>query len=127
MYWNYEAAVLQIIVCWQSINVAVVVNFGSVFRAAWCRNYVLIFFLILFDSLVLGSLFDTTGSLSCIFSVNCPRKRNQLPHKFRIELFILMLGNLAALVAWEAIIVIGPVANFLRKNYHQPKRRNLKL
>lgn len=116
LYWNYESQVVCLTVVWQGINAAVLVNFGSAFRAMWIKNYLLIFFLMFLYFVTLYTLFDPIGTnFSCFFSINCPYMRNQLPSKFRLQLFSLMCGNLAALVLWETLVVIGPVGNALRK------------
>lgn len=41
---NYEAEVISLVILFQYFNNAAVVNFGSVFRQSWWRNYVLVVF-----------------------------------------------------------------------------------
>lgn len=66
---NYEAEIISLVIIFQFFNNAALVNFGSVFRQSWWRNYVLvIFWCCFFVSTSYLTLADP-NPYSCIVSI----------------------------------------------------------
>jgi magnesium-transporting ATPase (P-type) len=67
---NYESSVLFIVGGFQFISSAMALNFGYTFRQSWWKNYVFIFFSLLWCVfLLLMTVYPS--KFSCIFRVNC--------------------------------------------------------
>ncbi|CAO3648772.1 unnamed protein product [Cunninghamella blakesleeana] len=151
---NYEAEVISLVIIAQFFHNGFLVNFGSVFRQQWWRNYILVFiwccFFVHMSYLVLAD----PNPYSCIFRINCgtpsvlvndlhypepwwyidpynaPLGHNVLPKDFRWKLWGFILGNMVATVVWERFIVlgIGRAWAIKRSQRHpNPKRIKFKL
>jgi magnesium-transporting ATPase (P-type) len=67
---NYETTVLFLVGGYQYIASAIALNFGYTWREAWIRNYVFVFFALLFTVFqIVATLYPS--AFSCIWRVNC--------------------------------------------------------
>ncbi|KAI7872597.1 hypothetical protein BDF14DRAFT_1740042 [Spinellus fusiger] len=137
---NYEAEVLAIVCLYQFINNAAVFNFGYKFRQSWWRNYTLVFLWLVYLLFVSYWLIADPNPFGCLFRFNCgtksvleeigyaapsvyieayntPLGHNVLPWDFRWKLWGLCLGNIAAGLFYERLVVVGPVHAWLAKKY----------
>ncbi|CEG80570.1 hypothetical protein RMATCC62417_14887 [Rhizopus microsporus] len=137
---NYEAEVLALVCLFQFINNAAVFNFGYKFRKSFYRNYALVFLWLLYIAIVSYWLLADPNRFGCLFRFNCgtsevleqmnytvppiyiepyntPLGHNVMPWDFRWKLWALCIGNCLAALAYEKIIVIGPVHRYLAKKY----------
>lgn len=120
---NYETSVIFIITGYQYISSAAAYNFGYTFRANWCRNYVFVFFFLLWTCFQFAATLSAS-EFSCIWRVNCdndhvvrsvtstePEPINNnfnttlMPTHFRWVLVALMVVNLVLNCAWDYFVV----------------------
>ncbi|KAG0192904.1 hypothetical protein DFQ28_007247 [Apophysomyces sp. BC1034] len=141
---SFEADILTFIALYQFVNAALIFNYGYIFRKRWYRNYFLIFLWSLFVAIVSYWELADPNAFGCLMRVNCgnpdvlvelgyPRPtfyiapynnligHNVLPRPFRYQLWGYSLGNMMITNAWELVVILGPVRNWLRKRY--PLRR----
>lgn len=52
---------------------------------------------------------------------NNPLGHNVLPRPFRYQLWVYAICNMIATHAWELLVVLGPVRNWIRKRYPVPR------
>ncbi|KAI9270803.1 hypothetical protein BDA99DRAFT_460449 [Phascolomyces articulosus] len=147
---NYEAEVISLVIIFQFFHNAALVNFGSVFRQSWWRNYVLVvFWCCFFVSTSYLTLADP-NPYSCIFRINCgtkevlhdigypmptwniqeynsPLGHNVMPKNFRWRLWGFILGNLVTTAVWERVVVQGFLRSWAmkRNKRNPPKTRTL--
>jgi cation-transporting ATPase 13A3/4/5 len=137
---NYEAEVLALVCLFQFINNAAVFNYGYKFRKAFYRNYSLIFLWLLYIAIVSYWMLAGPNRFGCLFRFNCgtkevlsqlgyevpptyieayntPLGHNIMPPDFRWRLWGLCLGNMATGLAYEKLVVIGPVHAFLARKF----------
>ena len=137
---NYEAEVLALVCLFQFVNNAAVFNYGYKFRKAFYRNYSLIFLWLLYIAIVSYWMLAGPNRFGCLFRFNCgtkevlsqlgyevpptyieayntPLGHNIMPSDFRWRLWGLCLGNMAAGLAYEKLVVIGPVHAFLARRF----------
>lgn len=137
---NYEAEVLALVCLFQFINNAAVFNFGYKFRQSFWRNYFLIILWLLYLAVVSYWMLAEPNAFGCLFRFNCgtksvleqfgyripssnieayntPLGHNVMPTDFRWKLWGLCVGNCLAALAYEKLVVIGPVHAFLAKKY----------
>ncbi|KAI9276272.1 hypothetical protein BY458DRAFT_472850 [Sporodiniella umbellata] len=137
---NFEAEVLAIVCLFQFINNAAVFNFGYKFRQHFYRNYALVFLWLLYFAIFSYCLLADPNRLGCLFRFNCgtksvlaqegysvppiyieayntPLGHNVMPTDFRWKLWGICLGNCLAALAYERLVVIGPVHAFLAKRF----------
>ncbi|CAO3615556.1 unnamed protein product [Mucor hiemalis] len=137
---NYEAQMLAIVCLFQFINNAAIFNYGYKFRKSFWRNYSLIFLWLLYFAIVSYWTLAPPNRFGCLFRVNCgtpevlqqmgyevppvyiepynvPLGHNVMPWDFRWKLWGLCVGNMAAGLIYEKLVVIGPVHSFLAKRY----------
>ncbi|KAI9315868.1 hypothetical protein BX666DRAFT_2028110 [Dichotomocladium elegans] len=145
---NYEAEMISLVIIFQFFHNAAVVNFGSVYRQSWWRNYVLvIFYCCFFVSTSFLTLADP-NPYSCIFRINCgtasvltdlgypaptwdippynsPLGHNVMPKPFRYKLWGYILANLVATALWERVVVQHFLRNWAmkRNKTNPPKQR----
>ncbi|CAO0803749.1 unnamed protein product [Mucor circinelloides] len=143
---NYEAEIISLVVLFQFFNSAAIVNFGSAFRRAWWRNYVLVVFYCCFFIHTSFLILADPNPYSCIFRVNCgtpdvleslgypypwwkiepynsPLGHNVLPKWFRWQLWGFVLGNCLINIIWERVIVLWLVRNWaIKANRKKPKK-----
>eukprot|EP00123_Amoebidium_parasiticum_P018505 comp24227_c0_seq1/m.44649 comp24227_c0_seq1/g.44649 ORF comp24227_c0_seq1/g.44649 comp24227_c0_seq1/m.44649 type:complete len:1428 (-) comp24227_c0_seq1:888-5171(-) len=146
---NYEAEVTAIMTIFQMIAVPFALNFGSKFRRPWYYNYLLVFLLSAYFSVMAVALLADPNPLGCFFHINCgtpdalaslgysasaafnidqwylPGGHNIMPTSFRYKLFALVLGNIAVVWAFEAIVVLGPVRSMLRRKVRGPQKQTM--
>ncbi|KAL1920902.1 uncharacterized protein VTP21DRAFT_11537 [Calcarisporiella thermophila] len=146
---NFETETLALVVLFQWVNAAFVVNLGYVFRAAWWRNWILIFFWAAYIGIVSYVELADPNPLGCAFRMNCGNPsalqrlglpapwwgiekyninlgHNVLPREFRFKLWGLSIANMLAAVLFELFVVLGPVRNYATQR-HSRKRLQLKL
>ncbi|ORZ13486.1 hypothetical protein BCR42DRAFT_467119 [Absidia repens] len=137
---NYEAEVLALVCLFQFINNAAVFNFGYKFRQAFYRNYILVFLWLLYFTIVSYWLLADPNRFGCLFRFNCgtksvleqfgypvppthvenyntPLGMNVMPSDFRWRLWGLCLGNMATALAYERLVILGPVHAWLAKKF----------
>ena len=120
---NYEASVIFIISGYQYMSSAAAFNFGYSFRQNWFRNYVFVYFFLLWTAVQFSSTLSTS-KLSCIWRLNCDNDHvvrsvtssepepisniyntTVMPVGFRWLLVGLMVSNLILNCAWDYFIV----------------------
>lgn len=137
---NYEAEVLALVCLFQFINNAAVFNYGYKFRQSFWRNYTLLFFWMLYFAVTSYWMLADPNRFGCLFRINCgtkevlqqfgwtppptyvepynvPLGHNVMPWDFRWKLWGLCVGNCAATLAYEKLVVLGPVHAFLAKRF----------
>ncbi|KAG0173481.1 hypothetical protein DFQ30_007833 [Apophysomyces sp. BC1015] len=137
---NYEAEVLALVCLYQFINNAAVFNFGYKFRRSWWRNYILVFLWLLYFAIVSYWTLADPNRFGCLFRFNCgtpevlvqkgftpppvyvetyntPLGHNVMPSEFRWKLWGLCIGNMLAGLAYERLVVLGPIHTWLAKKY----------
>ncbi|KAI8368373.1 hypothetical protein EDC96DRAFT_441550 [Choanephora cucurbitarum] len=137
---NYEAEVLALVTLFQFINNAATFNFGYKFRKSFWRNYALVFLWLLYIAIVSYWTLADPNRFGCLFRFNCGTKQvlsqlgytppptyvepyntplghNIMPSDFRWKLWGLCVGNMIAALAYEKLVVLGPVHSFLAKKY----------
>ncbi|KAL7321472.1 hypothetical protein PS15m_001236 [Mucor circinelloides] len=137
---NYEAEVLALVCLFQFVNNAAVFNYGYKFRKAFWRNYSLVFLWLLYIAIVSYWMLAGPNRFGCLFRFNCgtkevlselgyevpptyiepyntPLGHNIMPSDFRWRLWGLCLGNMAAGLIYEKLVVIGPVHAFLARKF----------
>jgi len=140
---NYESSVIFLVSGAQYLSSSMAFNFGHKHREPWLYNRSLMVLLIIFFAIHLTVLFYPS-KLSCLFRVNCQNEDSVgrvlsgcrdkisndwnttvMPMDFRVTLFLIILFNTLAAVAWEMLLVVGPLGRFFRT--HFPQRRPLNL
>ncbi|CAO0791257.1 unnamed protein product [Mucor circinelloides] len=137
---NYEGEVLALVCLFQFINNAAVFNFGYKFRKAFYRNYTLVFLWLAYLIMVSHWMLADPNQFGCLFRFNCgtkevleqidyappptyvdqyntPLGHNVMPPEFRWKLWGLCVGNMAAALMYERLVVLGPVHTFLAKKF----------
>ncbi|KAI0223304.1 hypothetical protein L0F63_004993 [Massospora cicadina] len=132
---NYEASTLSFVTMYQFVNAAAIYNFGYRYRQPWHRNYLLVALWWAFLAYITYMLLADPSWLSCIMRLNCadpdiliqdryavPNLKitpynilsgsNVFPMPFRVKLFAYCLGNIAAGLLWERVVVLGPVRRY---------------
>jgi cation-transporting ATPase 13A3/4/5 len=134
---NYEGAVIGLLTTFQILHTSCAYNLGVQYRQGFLKNkpFILIYgFLAFLLSLIV--LLDP-NPIGCMFKVNCGTKEslealgyqvwfkaptqyfnaighNVMPIGFRYFIIFLSMINLAALLAWEGIVILGPVRKWAR-------------
>ncbi|KAI2493674.1 haloacid dehalogenase-like hydrolase [Fragilaria crotonensis] len=122
---NYESSVVFIVGGYQMTATAIALNFGYTFRQSWWRNYVFVFFAVLWTVFVFVVTIVPSG-FSCLWRVNCdnenavrgvtetepvainnPWNTTVMPVAFRWILVGIMAANVLTLVIWEYFFVNG--------------------
>lgn len=120
---NYETSVIFIVSGYQYISSAAAFNFGYSFRSNWFRNYVFVFFFILWTVFQFSATL-TASRFSCIWRLNCDNDHvvrsvtnpdpvainniyntTVMPMDFRVKLVALMVTNLILNCAWDYFVV----------------------
>lgn len=137
---NYEGEVLALVCLFQFINNAAVFNFGYKFRKAFYRNYTLVVLWLAYIAIVSHWTLADPNQFGCLFRFNCgtkevlkqvgyapsatyvepyntPLGHNVMPAEFRWKLWGLCMGNMAAALFYERLVVLGPVHAFLAKKF----------
>ncbi|KAI8144486.1 hypothetical protein BJV82DRAFT_712442 [Fennellomyces sp. T-0311] len=137
---NYEAAVLALVCLYDFINNAAVFNFGHKFRESWWRNYPLIILWLGYIVIVSYWTLADPNNFGCLFRFNCgtksvleqigytppsrsvepyntPLGHNVMPWDFRWKLWGLCVGNMVATLAYEKLVVLGPVHTYLARKF----------
>ncbi|RLN54584.1 hypothetical protein BBJ29_009433, partial [Phytophthora kernoviae] len=121
---NHMATTLFFTIITQQQLAAWVFSFGSRYRAPIWRNYLLVavfallvaldIYLILGEPSVVMDLFRISSTTNVVVLPDIP-----MPFSFRAKYFGLLVGNVATVIFFEYVIVLGPVRDFLRKKYHK--------
>ncbi|KAI8584672.1 hypothetical protein K450DRAFT_217430, partial [Umbelopsis ramanniana AG] len=137
---NFEAEVLALVCLFQFINNAAVQNFGYKFRQSWWRNYILVFLWAAYLAIVSYWLLADPNNFGCMMRFNCgsptvlhemgyygvtsnvelyntPLGHNVLPVDFRWKLWGLCAGNVVAGLAFERLVILGPVHAWLARTF----------
>lgn len=120
---NYESSVIFSVAGYQYISSAAAFNFGYSFRSAWYRNYVFVFFFLLWTSFQFTATL-TASRFSCIWRLNCDNNNvvrfvtephpvsihnifntTVMPIEFRGKLVVLMIANLILNCSWDYFVV----------------------
>ncbi|KAL7521821.1 hypothetical protein ACHAWX_006509 [Stephanocyclus meneghinianus] len=120
---NYETAVIFVITGYQYISSAAAYNFGYTYRASWFKNYIFVFFFLVWTAVQFSATM-TANKFSCIWRLNCTNDNatrfvvypdpqpifnnfntTLMPTSFRGILVALMVGNLVLVCAWEYFVV----------------------
>lgn len=143
---NFESEIISLVILFQFFNSGAIVNFGSQFRRAWWRNYILVFVWCCFFVSTSYMVLADPNPYSCIFRINCgtpsvleklgyptptwdiapynsPVGHNVLPRWFRWQLWGFILGNCAANIIWERICILWVARDWaIRRNKSHPKK-----
>ncbi|OBZ81777.1 hypothetical protein A0J61_10175 [Choanephora cucurbitarum] len=137
---NYEGEVLTLVCLFQFINNAAVFNFGYKFRQSFWKNYALVFLWLLYLAIASYWTLADPNRFGCMFRLQCgtkevleqigyapppvyidpyntPLGHNVMPRDFRWKLWGLIMGNLATALAYERLVVLGPVHTYLAKKF----------
>ncbi|KAF7725950.1 hypothetical protein EC973_009187 [Apophysomyces ossiformis] len=137
---NYEGEVIAIVCLFQFINNAAVFNFGYKFRQSFYKNYILVFLWLLYLAIVSYWTLADPNRFGCLFRFNCgtpsvlkqlhyevpdvyiepyntPLGHNVMPSYFRWKLWGICVGNVFAGIAWERLVVLGPVHAYLANKF----------
>jgi cation-transporting ATPase 13A3/4/5 len=139
---NYETSTIFVVTGYQYISSAAAFNFGYTWRRSWWRNYVFVFFFLLWTIMHFVATLHPS-EFSCIFRLNCtnenvvrsvtfsePQPINNnfnttlMPTSFRIALVILMIANLISVCGWEYFIVNGSLSQALASKVTRRKVGN---
>jgi len=151
---SYESEMISLVILFQFFNNGALVNFGSVFRQSWWRNYLLVF---IWSCFFISTSYITLADpnpYGCIFRINCGTAwvlhdqlgypmptwdiepynsaimHNVLPKYFRWQLWGFLVANCAANAIWERVIVQWIGRKWAIKKFgakHNKKRVTLKL
>lgn len=108
----------------QYVISAIAFNFGFTYRKHWCKNYLLVFLILIF-TFIHYYITLVPGRLSCFFRMNCSNDDNKahsvyamgpvpiqnpynstlMPEDFRNFLALLITANLFAVLGWEYYVV----------------------
>jgi len=129
---NYESSVIFLITGAQYVTSAMAYNFGPEHRGAWWTNWRFVGFLIVYIIIHIYIIL-VPSKLSCFFRINCqdpnllrsatnedinpiqnPWNTSVMPEAFRGMLVILIVWNTVSIMAWERVVVLGPVGQWFR-------------
>ncbi|KAJ2860082.1 hypothetical protein GGH94_005726, partial [Coemansia aciculifera] len=134
---NYESELISIVCLFQFVNAAAVYNFGYRYRRSWITNYSLVVLYSGFIAVVSILALANPNRFSCMFRINCgnpdvlvdlgysrptwhitpynsPIGHNVLPHSFRWTLWALCITNAVLCLAYEKLVVLGPVGRYIK-------------
>ncbi|KAJ2523339.1 hypothetical protein H4217_000131 [Coemansia sp. RSA 1939] len=135
---NYEAEIISIVCLFQFVNGAAVYNFGHRYRRTWITNYLLAVLYCGFMATISVLTLANPNRLGCLFRINCgdpdalvalgyarpawhispynsPAGHNVLPHRFRWTLWALCVVNIVLCLAFERLVVLGPVGQLAKR------------
>ncbi|KAJ2780635.1 hypothetical protein H4R18_003339 [Coemansia javaensis] len=140
---NFEAEVISIVSLFQFVNAAAVYNFGYRFRRPWPTNYLLAALYCTFVALISAMLLADPNRLGCLFRVNCgqqsvlramgyrsapdvgqynsPIGHNVMPRRFRWTLWALCATNIVVCLAYERLVVLGPVGRYVKRRWRRAR------
>lgn len=151
---SYECEIISLVILFQFWNNGALVNFGSDFRRAWWRNYLLVFIWCAFFVSTSYITLADPNPYGCIFRMNCGTPwvlheqlgypmptwdiepynsaimHNVLPKWFRWQLWAFMVANCLTNIIWERVIVQWIGRKWAIKKFgarHNRKRINFKL
>ncbi|KAJ2158385.1 hypothetical protein GGF46_003810 [Coemansia sp. RSA 552] len=139
---NYEAEVISIMCLFQFTNAAAVYNFGYRYRRAWITNYLLVVLYAGFLAVISVLALANPNRLSCLFRINCgdretlaglgysggvdtynsPMGHNVMPRKFRWTLWAYGIVNMVVCLAFERLVVLGPVGRAVKRWWRATRR-----
>ncbi|KAI9468142.1 hypothetical protein BX667DRAFT_534492 [Coemansia mojavensis] len=145
---NYEAEVISIVCLFQFVNAAGVYNFGYRYRRAWITNIMLVVVYCACLSVISALTLADPNRFGCLFRINCgnsevlsqmkyhtsvdikdynsPIGHNVMPRRFRWTLWALCMVNIVSCLAYEKLVVLGPVGRWI-KNWWLARRGDSKL
>lgn len=129
---NYESSATGILVCFQIIHAAAVFNLGSKYRGGFFRNTVFLLIYSLLFGILSFILLANPNPFGCLFHINCGTQtslasigypgawwapleffsasgNNVMPTQFRWALWGICIANLLFLLAYEYVVILGPV------------------
>ncbi|KAJ2809548.1 hypothetical protein H4R20_000050 [Coemansia guatemalensis] len=135
---NYEAEIISLVCLFQFVNGAAVYNFGYRFRRSWYTNYLLVVLYCGFMAAISVLVLADPNRFGCLFRINCgntdvlrdlgysagsihiddynsPIGHNVLPHRFRWTLWALCVTNVIVCLAYEKLVVLGPIGRWVRR------------
>ncbi|KAJ3197057.1 hypothetical protein HK101_006240 [Irineochytrium annulatum] len=144
---NYEGAITGMIGTFQIINAAAVYNIGHTYRSGFFRNYIFLGIWVVMAGILSFVILGDPNSLGCLFHVNCGTPaalddlnvetgtkystnflgipdvfhsasgHNVMPSYFRWQLWFLVVGNFAALILFEWVVVLGVGRRWAKKTF----------
>ncbi|CAI5700453.1 unnamed protein product [Peronospora effusa] len=120
---NHLATVLFFSVIFQQHIAAWVFSFGSRYRQAIWRNYLLLVFFAAVGALDLYLLFGEPSIVTDRFRISSSTNVVGLPDipmpmGFRWKFIAMIVGNIFSCILFEYIVVLGPVRSYFRNKYH---------
>ncbi|KAJ2559837.1 hypothetical protein EV175_000151 [Coemansia sp. RSA 1933] len=135
---NFEAEIISIVCLFQFVNGAAVYSFGYRYRRTWLTNYILVVLYCGFMAVISVLTLADPNRFSCLFRINCgdpdslvalgyarpswyispynsPNGNNVLPHRFRWTLWALCVSNVVLCLAYERLVVLGPVGRCAKR------------
>ncbi|KAE8999169.1 putative cation-transporting ATPase 13A3 [Phytophthora rubi] len=121
---NHLATTLFFTIITQQQLAAWVFSFGSCYRAPIWSNYALVALCAALVGLDVYLLLGPPGKLSDLFRISSGTNVMVLPDipmplGFRLQYFVLLLGNVTVAILFEYFVVLGPVRSWLRRKFHQ--------
>ncbi|ETO70411.1 hypothetical protein F444_13078 [Phytophthora nicotianae P1976] len=121
---NHLATTLFFTIITQQQVAAWVFSFGSRFRASIWQNYPLVLIFGILTALDIYLLLGPPGKLTDIFRVASGTNVIVMPDipmplAFRVQYFVLLVGNVIAAILFEYFVVLGPVRDRLRHRFHK--------
>jgi len=122
---NWETTTVFFLYSFQQFWSAAVFSFGHLFRQSWYRNLVLLLFLFTGFCFLIFLLLSEPNTLTRFFhlayepiteyepwspELPCPA----MPWSLRLNLLLVIIGNMTACGVFENVIVLGRVGDFLR-------------
>ncbi|KAH6576338.1 hypothetical protein BASA62_001487 [Batrachochytrium salamandrivorans] len=147
---NFEGEVTGLIATFQIIHAAAAFNLGSKYRSGFLMNRTfMIVYGVVFGIISYITLADPNW-LGCLFHINCgtrdavnaagyatnfpmplvyfaPVGHNIMPSSFRLMLWSLAVLNLLALLAWEGVVVLGPVRKWAKSRWSTKRVDTLRI
>ncbi|ETP11523.1 hypothetical protein F441_12937 [Phytophthora nicotianae CJ01A1] len=121
---NHLATTLFFTIITQQQLAAWVFSFGSRFRASIWQNYPLVLIFGILTALDIYLLLGPPGKLTDIFRIASGTNVIVLPDipmplAFRVQYFVLLVGNVIAAILFEYFVVLGPVRDRFRHRFHK--------
>jgi predicted P-type ATPase len=121
---NHLATTLFFTIITQQQLAAWIFSFGSRYRAPIWKNYSLLALYAALAVLDVYLLLGPPGKLTDGFRISSGTNVMVLPDipmplAFRAQYFVLLVGNVVTAVAFEYVVVLGPVRDWMRRRFHK--------
>lgn len=128
---NHLSTLFFFTIIFQQHTAGWVFSFGSRYRQAIWKNYLLMAFFAAAATLDLYLLLGEPSAFTDQFRISSSPNVVGLPDipmpkSFRLKYLGILLGNVATSIVFESFVVLSPVRSFFRKKYHTdaiPMRR----